>query len=273
MPDFPTHLQQKSHSKIIIGTQVGNLRKNSYLSEIFVKLAEKKTMNYRILLVDDEPDILEFVSYNLLREGFEVQTASNGVEALKVAEQFIPHLVLLDVMMPEMDGMETCRQMRQMPQLKNTMIVFLSARGEDESQLEGFELGADDYITKPVKVKLLISRLKAILKRTENDPAGTSGDEGDLQEISQDVITIDKERFIVAKNGHEIVLPRKEFQLLDLLYSKPQKVFSREEIYAAVWGSSVIVGDRTIDVHIRKLRTKIGENHIVTIKGVGYKFQ
>lgn len=228
-------------------------------------------MNYRILLVDDEPDILEFVSYNLLREGFQVQTAPNGVEALKIAEQFVPHLVLLDVMMPEMDGMETCRRMRQMTSLKNTMIVFLSARGEDESQLEGFELGADDYITKPVKVKLLVSRLKAILKRTESE--STTPAEEPATEVSQDVITIDKERFVVVKNGKEITLPRKEFQLLDLLYSKPQKVFSREEIYSAVWGSSVIVGDRTIDVHIRKLRTKIGEEHIVTIKGVGYKFQ
>jgi len=228
-------------------------------------------MNYRILLVDDEPDILEFVSYNLLREGFQVQTAPNGVEALKIAEQFVPHLVLLDVMMPEMDGMETCRRMRQMASLKNTMIVFLSARGEDESQLEGFELGADDYITKPVKVKLLVSRLKAILKRTESE--STTPAEEPATEATQDVITIDKERFVVVKNGKEITLPRKEFQLLDLLYSKPQKVFSREEIYSAVWGSSVIVGDRTIDVHIRKLRTKIGEEHIVTIKGVGYKFQ
>lgn len=228
-------------------------------------------MNYRILLVDDEPDILEFVSYNLLREGFQVQTAPNGVEALKIAEQFVPHLVLLDVMMPEMDGMETCRRMRQMTSLKNTMIVFLSARGEDESQLEGFELGADDYITKPVKVKLLVSRLKAILKRTESE--STTLAEEPATEVAQDVITIDKERFVVVKNGKEITLPRKEFQLLDLLYSKPQKVFSREEIYSAVWGSSVIVGDRTIDVHIRKLRTKIGEEHIVTIKGVGYKFQ
>ncbi|MBR2424466.1 MAG: response regulator transcription factor [Tidjanibacter sp.] len=228
-------------------------------------------MNYRILLVDDEPDILEFVSYNLLREGFQVQTAPNGVEALKIAEQFVPHLVLLDVMMPEMDGMETCRRMRQMASLKNTMIVFLSARGEDESQLEGFELGADDYITKPVKVKLLVSRLKAILKRTESENVTPA--EEPATEAAQDVITIDKERFVVVKNGKEITLPRKEFQLLDLLYSKPQKVFSREEIYSTVWGSSVIVGDRTIDVHIRKLRTKIGEDHIVTIKGVGYKFQ
>lgn len=230
-------------------------------------------MNYRILLVDDEPDILEFVSYNLLREGFEVQTASNGAQALTIAEQFLPHLVLLDVMMPEMDGMETCRRMRQMPQLDNTMIVFLSARGEDESQLAGFEMGADDYITKPVKVKLLVSRLKAILKRADNEAGENQAVSEPAVESVADVITIDKERFVVVKNGHEIVLPRKEFQLLNLLYSKPQKVFSREEIYSSVWGSQVIVGDRTIDVHIRKLRTKIGENHIVTIKGIGYKFQ
>lgn len=230
-------------------------------------------MNYRILLVDDEPDILEFVSYNLLREGFEVQTASNGAQALTIAEQFLPHLVLLDVMMPEMDGMETCRRMRQMPQLDNTMIVFLSARGEDESQLAGFEMGADDYITKPVKVKLLVSRLKAILKRADSEAGETQAVAEPAVESVADVITIDKERFVVVKNGHEIVLPRKEFQLLNLLYSKPQKVFSREEIYSSVWGSQVIVGDRTIDVHIRKLRTKIGENHIVTIKGIGYKFQ
>lgn len=231
-------------------------------------------MNYRILLVDDEPDILEFVSYNLLREGFQVQTASNGNEALVIAEQFLPHLVLLDVMMPEMDGMETCRRMRQMPQLQNTMIVFLSALGEDESQLAGFDNGADDYITKPVKVKLLVSRLKAILKRTETEQTPLPIEQSAPQQSSaQDVITIDKEKFIVVKNGQQIILPRKEFQLLNLLYSKPQKVFSREEIYSSVWGSSVIVGDRTIDVHIRKLRTKIGEDHIVTIKGIGYKFQ
>ena len=238
-----------------------------------MKINPEKAMNYRILLVDDEPDILEFVSYNLLREGFEVQTASNGAQALTIAEQFLPHLVLLDVMMPEMDGMETCRRMRQMPQLDNTMIVFLSARGEDESQLAGFEMGADDYITKPVKVKLLVSRLKAILKRADNETGETQAVAEPAVESVADVITIDKERFVVVKNGHEIVLPRKEFQLLNLLYSKPQKVFSREEIYSSVWGSQVIVGDRTIDVHIRKLRTKIGENHIVTIKGIGYKFQ
>lgn len=227
-------------------------------------------MSYRILLVDDEPDILEFVGYNLTREGFEVSTASNGVQAIERAKEFLPHLVLLDVMMPEMDGMETCRHLKEIPELARTNIVFLSARGEDESQLQGFDLGADDYITKPIHPRLLVSRLKAILKRNET---GTEESESNEGVTSTDNITIDKERFVVIKNGRELILPRKEFQLLALLYSKPQKVFSREEIYATVWGSEVIVGDRTIDVHIRKLRTKIGEDHIVTIKGVGYKYQ
>lgn len=225
-------------------------------------------MSYRILLVDDEPDILEFVGYNLTREGFEVRTAPNGKVAIEVAQEFLPHLVLLDVMMPEMDGMTTCKHLKELPALARTIIVFLSARGEDESQIQGFDLGADDYITKPIHPKLLVSRLKAILKRLESNeetPVEAPAD--------SDTISIDKERFIVVKNGKELILPRKEFQLLALLYSKPQKVFSREEIYATIWGSEVIVGDRTIDVHIRKLRTKIGEDHIVTIKGVGYKYQ
>lgn len=227
-------------------------------------------MNYRILLVDDEPDILEFVGYNLSREGFEVHTAPNGLIAIEKAREIAPNLVLLDVMMPEMDGMETCRKLKEIPELARTSIVFLSARGEDESQLQGFELGADDYITKPIHPKLLVSRIKAILKRAE----GTDGAEHEAEiPASKDVITIDKERFVVVKNSQELILPRKEFQLLALLYSKPHKVFSREEIYATVWGSEVVVGDRTIDVHIRKLRTKIGEDHIVTIKGVGYKYQ
>ncbi len=223
-------------------------------------------MSYRILLVDDEPDILEFVGYNLTREGFEVETASNGILAIEKAKEFLPHLILLDVMMPEMDGMQTCEQLKKIPELAGSLIVFLSARGEDESQLQGFDLGADDYITKPIHPRLLVSRLKAILKRGE-------GGESSEPTPSNDTVTIDKERFVVIKNGRELVLPRKEFQLLALLYSKPHKVFSREEIYACVWGSEVIVGDRTIDVHIRKLRTKIGEDHIVTIKGVGYKYQ
>ncbi len=229
------------------------------------------TMNYRILLVDDEPDILEFVGFNLTREGFEVSTASNGLMAIEKAREIHPNLILLDVMMPEMDGMETCRRLKEIPELARTVIVFLSARGEDESQLKGFELGADDYITKPIHPKLLVSRIKAILKRGEGEAEYSA--EGTAESGSADIITIDKERFVVTKNGKELILPRKEFQLLALLYSKPHKVFSREEIYSTVWGSEVIVGDRTIDVHIRKLRTKIGEEHIVTIKGVGYKYK
>lgn len=228
-------------------------------------------MNYRILLVDDEPDILEFVGFNLTREGFEVSTASNGLMAIEKACEVHPHLILLDVMMPEMDGMETCRRLKEIPELARTIIVFLSARGEDESQIQGFELGADDYITKPIHPKLLVSRIKAILKRGEGEGEHTA--EGAKESGNKDVISIDRERFVVTKNGKELILPRKEFQLLALLYSKPHKVFSREEIYATVWGSEVIVGDRTIDVHIRKLRTKIGEEHIVTIKGVGYKYE
>lgn len=230
-------------------------------------------MSYRILLVDDEPDILEFVGYNLTKEGFEVHTAANGVLALEKAAEVTPHLILLDVMMPEMDGMETCKRLKQLPSLSRTIIVFLSARGEDESQLKGFDLGADDYITKPIHPKLLVSRLKAILKRGEGSAADEAEDSTTEGVTSTDTISIDRERYIVVKNGKELILPRKEFQLLALLYSKPHKVFSREEIYATIWGSEVIVGDRTIDVHIRKLRTKIGEEHIVTIKGVGYKYK
>ena len=226
-------------------------------------------MSYRILLVDDEPDILEFVGYNLTREGFEVSTASNGVQAIERAKEFLPHLVLLDVMMPEMDGMETCRHLKEMPELARTNIVFLSARGEDESQLQGFDLGADDYITKPIHPRLLVSRLKAILKRNET---GAEASEANEEITSSDSISIDKERFVVIKNGKELILPRKEFSLLQLLYSQPGKLFTREEIYRQVWGN-IVVGDRTIDVHIRKLRQKIGDNHIVTVKGVGYKFE
>lgn len=233
----------------------------------------RENMSYRILLVDDEPDILEFVGYNLTKEGFEVHTAANGLQAIEKASEITPHLILLDVMMPELDGMETCKRLKQMPALSRTIIVFLSARGEDESQLRGFDLGGDDYITKPIHPKLLVSRLKAILKRSEGGAAEEDGENTATTAALSDVITIDRERYIVVKNGKELILPRKEFQLLALLYSKPHKVFSREEIYATIWGSEVIVGDRTIDVHIRKLRTKIGEEHIVTIKGVGYKYK
>ncbi len=226
--------------------------------------------DYKILLVDDEPDILEFLGYNLRKEGFNISTAQNGKKAIEIASKIRPHLVLLDVMMPEMDGIETCEEIRKIPELKKCIIAFLTARGEDYSQIAGFEAGADDYIKKPVKPRVLISRIKALLKRVDIASA-----EGDI--ISENVITrgklvIDRERYIVLKEEKEIKLPRKEFELLELLATKVNKVYTRDEIFNKVWGEDVIVGDRTIDVHIRKLREKIGENHIETVKGVGYKF-
>lgn len=222
-----------------------------------------ETMSHRILLVDDEVDILEFVKYNLVKEGYEVFTAQNGAEALKVAAERRPHLILLDMMMPVMDGAQTCRAIREDPQLRDTMVVFLSALGEEQQQLTGFDVGADDYLTKPIKMKLLVSRVQAILKRIdESAPAASAAG-----------IAVDRERYTVTRNGREVSLPRKEFALLDLLYSSPGKLFSREEIYTKIWGTEVVVGDRTIDVHIRKLRQKIGDERIVTVKGVGYKYE
>lgn len=217
-------------------------------------------MGYRILLIDDEDDILEFVKYNLTRDGYEVYTASNGAEGLQEALRVKPHLILLDMMMPVLDGIETCKALRRSPALKNVMIVFLSAIGSEETQLQGYDAGADDYINKPIKMNILRSRVQAILKR--------------IKPIEQsDQIVIDREHFQVHKGEQTIVLPRKEFALLELLHSQPGKLFTREEIYANVWGNKVVVGDRTIDVHIRKLRQKIGEEHIVTVKGVGYKYE
>lgn len=224
----------------------------------------------QILLVDDENDILEFVSYNLEKEGFNVTTAQNGKEAIEKAAEIKPHLIILDVMMPEMDGIETCSLLRENIELKNTIIAFLTARGEDYSQIAGFEAGGDDYITKPIKPKVLISRVKALLKRYKEDAPVIDGDSDNIIEIAG--LVIDKERYIVIKQDEEMVLPRKEFELLALLASKKNKVFTRDEIYNTVWGDNVIVGDRTIDVHIRKLREKIGNDYIKTIKGVGYKF-
>jgi two-component system alkaline phosphatase synthesis response regulator PhoP len=223
--------------------------------------------NYRLLLVDDEPDILEFIGYNLRKEGFQVFTSNNGRDALKLAEEVKPHLVLLDVMMPEMDGIEVCEELRRNDKLKQVVIAFLTARGEDYSQIAGFEAGGDDYITKPVKPKVLVSRIKALLKRVGK----VNVPEAQIPH-PQEGLHIDKERFIVVMDGVELNLPKKEFELLALLYSRPQKVFTRDEIFSMVWGDNIIVGDRTIDVHIRKLREKIGEDHIKTIKGVGYKY-
>lgn len=224
---------------------------------------------FRILLVDDENDILEFVSYNLQKEGFKVYTASNGAAAIKLAEDVMPHLILLDVMMPEMDGIETCQVIRSNPKMSNTLIAFLTARGEDYSQIAGFDAGGDDYIAKPIKPKVLVSRIKALLKRQ-----GSAGAFDTSTSLLEDVagIRMDRERFLVVKAGEDLVLPKKEFELLALLHSKPNKVFTRDEIFSAIWGDNIIVGDRTIDVHIRKLREKIGDDYIKTIKGVGYKF-
>ncbi|MFT4755709.1 MAG: two-component system alkaline phosphatase synthesis response regulator PhoP [Vicingaceae bacterium] len=220
----------------------------------------------KILIVDDEADILEIVGYNLKKEGFDVFTAENGKKAIEIAIEVNPDLIILDVMMPEMDGMETCYQMRNIPALKDTLVTFLSARGEDYSQIAGFDAGADDYITKPVKPRVLVSKIKAILRRK-------GGGETVLADIEAGGISIDRERYVIKQHDKELNLPKKEFELLSLLMSKPGKVFTREMIMNQIWGGEVVVGDRTIDVHIRKLREKLGETLIKTIKGVGYKFE
>lgn len=225
-----------------------------------------ETENFKILLVDDEKDILEFLGYNLKREGYQVLTARNGKDAIKIAKEELPHLIILDVMMPKMDGIETCGEIKGIPELSNAIIVFLTARGEDYSQIAGFDAGADDYITKPVKPKVLVSRIKALLRRYK-EPEERSN------EIRLKEITIDTEKYMITKGEKEISLPKKEFELLLLLTSKPDKVFSREEIFSRVWGNDVIVGDRTIDVHVRKIREKIGLQSIKTVKGVGYKYE
>jgi len=219
-----------------------------------------------ILLVDDEADILEFLGYNLEREGYHVLKAKNGVKALKLAIQFKPQLVILDVMMPVMDGVETCTAIRNIPELANTLIAFLTARGEDYSQIAGFDAGADDYITKPIKPKLFVSRVQALLRRYKESPEA-----GNI--IQTKGLTIDKDRYIVISNGIEFTLVRKEFELLQFLASNPDKVVTREEIFEHVWGADVVVGDRTIDVHIRRIREKLAIHSIKTIKGVGYKFE
>jgi two-component system, OmpR family, alkaline phosphatase synthesis response regulator PhoP len=224
----------------------------------------------KILIVDDEPDIVEFLSYNLKKEGFNIYSATNGKQAIQMVGKFQPHLVLLDVMMPEMDGIETCEKLREHNLNENMLIVFLTARSEDYSQIAGFQAGADDYITKPVRPRVLISRIKALLKRYGVRNRTLEDNEHILKFHN---LIIDFEKHLVFIDNRELLLPRKEFKLLKLLTSKPSRVFTREEIFDQLWGTDIFVGDRTIDVYIRKLREKIGENRIVTVKGVGYKFE
>ena len=223
-----------------------------------------KNLPTKILIVDDEPDIIEILKYNLNNEGYNVKSANNGKKAVEKAKKFIPDIILLDVMMPEMDGIEACVELKKISTLSNTRIIFLSARGEDFTQIAAFDAGADDYLTKPVKPKILIKKISSISKRINNNLSNFL----DLGEIK-----IDKESYLISLNKEDVSLPRKEFELLYLMASKAGKVFSRDEIMAKVWGTQVIVGDRTIDVHIRKLREKIGDKYIKTIKGVGYKFK
>jgi len=221
---------------------------------------------FKILLVDDEPDILEFVGYNIKKEGYSLFTSGNGKDAIRIAVKETPHLIILDIMMPEMDGIETCFELRKIPALKNTLIAFLTARSEDFSQIAGLDAGGDDYITKPIKPRVLISRINALLRRAPEQ-------QGTIPRNKIGDIIIDREKYVIINKGKEINLPRKEFELLELLTSKPNKVFTREEIFEAIWGNDVIVGDRTIDVHIRRIREKLNNENIRTIKGVGYKYE
>jgi two-component system alkaline phosphatase synthesis response regulator PhoP len=221
----------------------------------------------KILLVDDESDILDFLSFNLSSAGYDVRTASNGEEGIRIANEFEPNLILLDMMMPEMDGIETCEKIRESEKLKSVLVAFLTARGEDYSQIAGFDAGADDYILKPIKPKVLTSRVKALLKRGKEQP---SKDEGSV--ISRGRVEINTKNHSVKFEGTELILPRKQFKLLTLLCSEEDTLFTREEIMDKIWGAEVVVGDRTIDVHIRKLRGKLDKNCIQTVKGVGYKF-
>ncbi|MFK7979593.1 MAG: response regulator transcription factor [Saprospiraceae bacterium] len=223
--------------------------------------------NAKILVVDDEPDILEFVKYNLKKEGFSVSTAENGLAGLEEARQVKPDLIILDIMMPEMDGVEVCRQLRSESLFDNTVIAFLTARDEDYSQIAALDVGGDDYITKPIRPRVLVSRVNALLRRSVRKDANGS------EIIIAGDLTIDKEKILVLRGTERIELAKKEFELLGLLVSKPGKVFTREEIFNKIWGTDVIVGNRTIDVHIRKLREKLGNDYIKTIKGVGYKYE
>ncbi len=231
------------------------------------KIKKMSNPKQKILIVDDEPDILELIEYNLNKEGYQVFLAHNGQEAVAEAKKVLPDLIILDVMMPKMDGIEACRLMRTMPEFKNTFMVFLTARSEEYSEIAGFNVGADDYIAKPIKPRALVSRINAILRR--NQPSEESAD--NKLEIGD--LVIDREAFLVFQSGEKVVLAKKEFELLYLLASKPGKVYTREAILKNIWEDSVVVTNRTIDVHIRKLREKLGENYVATVKGVGYKFE
>lgn len=229
--------------------------------------SDMTTPKQKILIVDDEPDILELIEYNLKKEGYQVFLANNGQEAVTIAKKVMPDLIILDIMMPKMDGIEACRLMRSMPEFKNTFMVFLTARSEEYSEIAGFNVGADDYIAKPIKPRALISRINAILRRNvyNEDNFENKLEIGDL--------VIDREAFVVYQSGTKVILAKKEFELLYLLASKPGKVYTREIILKNIWEDSVVVTNRTIDVHIRKLREKLGENYVTTVKGVGYKFE
>jgi len=224
-------------------------------------------LNQKVLVVDDDPDILEMLQYNLIKEGYEVKTAGDGRRSIEIAKDFVPNLILLDIMMPGMDGVETCRQLRQMPELINTFIIFLTARSEEYSEIAAFDVGADDYLTKPIKPRALMSRITALFRRE------TKKTKGDINKISIGNLTIDRTSYTVHVSGQQVVLPKKEFELLYFLAINPNKVFGREELLQNIWGSDVYVLARTVDVHIRKVREKIGEDFITTIKGVGYKFE
>lgn len=225
--------------------------------------------DFRILLVDDESDIREFLGYNLTKEGYQVFKAKNGRKGLEKAKEVKPHLAILDIMMPEMDGIEACAEMRKIPELKDMIVLFLTARNEDFSQIAGFDAGADDFITKPIKPKVFLSRIQALLRRSRISGTEPSG----KQQLTTACFTIDRSRYLVFKENREIVLPKKEFELLWYLASSPDRVFTRDEIFSSVWGDDVVVGDRTIDVHIRRIREKLETDCIKTIKGVGYKFE
>ncbi len=226
-------------------------------------------MKLKILLVDDEPDILEFMEYNLKKENYSVIKANNGKDAISIAKKEKPDLIILDIMMPEMDGIETCRALREIPEFKNTMIAFLTARNEDYSQIAGFDVGADDFITKPIKPRVLVSRINALFRRYNSGVVQETESKGVVNVAG---LKINREQYLVFRGEERLELPRKEFELLALLATKPGKVFTRDEILERVWGNDVVVGDRTIDVHIRKLREKLGDEYIKTVKGIGYKF-